>query len=153
MKKSLFLFAVLLGLLPLQAQIDRSQQPAPGPAPEIQLDEPQEFVLKNGLRVLVVENHKLPRASANLNIDLPPVFEGELAGVNALLSSMLGKGSKAITKDDFDEEVDYLGARVNIGASSAFASSLSRSFPRVLELMADAALNPNFLQEEFDKEK
>lgn len=153
MKKSLFLFALLLGLLPLQAQIDRSQQPAPGPAPEIQLDEPQEFVLKNGLRVLVVENHKLPRASANLNIDLPPVFEGELAGVNALLSSMLGKGSKAITKDDFDEEVDYLGARVNIGASSAFASSLSRYFPRVLELMADAALNPNFLQEEFDKEK
>ena len=153
MKKSLFLFAVLLGLLPLQAQIDRSQQPAPGPAPKIQLDEPQEFVLKNGLRVLVVENNKLPRASANLNIDLPPVFEGELAGVNALLSSMLGKGSKAIAKDDFDEEVDYLGARVNIGASSAFASSLSRYFPRVLELMADAALNPNFLQEEFEKEK
>ena len=153
MKKSFFLFAVLLGLLPLQAQIDRSQQPAPGPAPKIQLDEPQEFILKNGLRVLVVENHKLPRASANLNIDLPPVFEGELAGVNALLSSMLGKGSKAIAKDDFDEEVDYLGARVNIGASSAFASSLSRYFPRVLELMADAALNPNFLQEEFEKEK
>jgi len=153
MKKSLFLFAVLLGLLPLQAQIDRSQQPQPGPAPKIQLDEPQEFVLKNGLRVLVVENHKLPRASANLNIDLPPVFEGELAGVNALLSSMLGKGSKTIAKDDFDEEVDYLGARVNIGASSAFASSLSRYFPRVLELMADAALNPNFLQEEFEKEK
>ena len=153
MKKSLFLFAVLLGLLPLQAQIDRSQQPAPGPAPKIQLDEPQEFVLKNGLRVLVVENHKLPRASANLNIDLPPVFEGELSGVNALLSSMLGKGSKSIAKDDFDEEVDYLGARVNIGASSAFASSLSRYFPRVLELMADAALNPNFLQEEFEKEK
>lgn len=153
MKKSLFLFAVLLSLLPLQAQIDRSQQPEPGPAPKIQLDEPQEFVLKNGLRVLVVENHKLPRASATLNIDLPPVFEGELAGVNALLSSMLGKGSKAITKDDFDEEVDYLGARVNIGASSAFASSLSRYFPRVLELMADAALNPNFLQEEFEKEK
>ena len=153
MKKSLFLFAVLLGLLPLQAQIDRSQQPAPGPAPKIQLDEPQEFVLKNGLHVLVVENHKLPRASANLNIDLPPVFEGELAGVNALLSSMLGKGSKSIAKDDFDEEVDYLGARVNIGASSAFASSLSRYFPRVLELMADAALNPNFLQEEFEKEK
>ena len=153
MKKSLFLFAVLLGLLSLQAQIDRSQQPAPGPAPKIQLNEPQEFVLKNGLHVLVVENHKLPRASANLNIDLPPVFEGELAGVNALLSSMLGKGSKAIAKDDFDEEVDFLGARINIGASSAFAFSLSRYFPRALELMADAALNPNFLQDEFEKEK
>ena len=153
MKYIFSLFITLLSFGLANAQIDRSQQPEPGPAPKIQLDEPQEFVLKNGLRVLVVENHKLPRASANLNIDLPPVFEGDLAGVNALLSSMLGKGSKAIAKDDFDEEVDYLGARVNLGASSAFASSLSRYFPRVLELMADAALNPNFLQEEFEKEK
>ena len=138
--------------LPLQAQID-SQQPQSGPAPEIQLEQPQEFTLKNGLRVLVVENHKLPRASANLNIDLAPVFEGELAGVSALLSSMLGKGSLSIEKNVFEEEVDFLGARLSFGSSSAFASSLSRYFSRVLELMADAALQPNFLQEEFDKEK
>lgn len=153
MKKLLFLFVFVLALNPLHAQIDRSQQPQPGPAPKIQLDEPQEFVLKNGLRVLVVENHKLPRASATLNIDLNPIFEGELAGANALLSSMLGKGSVSTPKDAFEEEVDYLGARVNIGSSSAFASSLSRYFPRVLDLMADAVLHPNFLDEEFEKEK
>ena len=153
MKKLLFLFVFVLALNPLHAQIDRSQQPLPGPAPKIQLDEPQEFVLKNGLRVLVVENHKLPRASATLNIDLNPIFEGELAGANALLSSMLGKGSVSTPKDAFEEEVDYLGARVNIGSSSAFASSLSRYFPRVLDLMADAVLHPNFLDEEFEKEK
>lgn len=153
MKKLLFLFVFVLALNPLHAQIDRSQQPQPGPAPKIQLDEPQEFVMKNGLRVLVVENHKLPRASATLNIDLNPIFEGELAGANALLSSMLGKGSVSTPKDAFEEEVDYLGARVNIGSSSAFASSLSRYFPRVLDLMADAVLHPNFLNEEFEKEK
>ena len=153
MKKLLFLFVFVLALNPLHAQIDRSQQPQPGPAPKIQLDEPQEFVMKNGLRVLVVENHKLPRASATLNIDLNPIFEGELAGANALLSSMLGKGSVSTPKDAFEEEVDYLGARVNIGSSSAFASSLSRYFPRVLDLMADAVLHPNFLDEEFEKEK
>ena len=153
MKKVLYFAMLLLVISPLKAQIDRSKQPEPGPAPEINLEEPQAFSLKNGLRVLVVENHKLPRASANLNIDIPPIFEGELAGANALLSSMLGKGSQSIKKDAFEEEVDYLGARLNFGSSSAFASSLSRYFPRVLELMADAALNPNFLQEEFDKEK
>ena len=153
MKKTFYTLLLLLICLPLQAQIDRSQQPQSGPAPEIQLEQPQEFTLKNGLSVLVVENHKLPRASANLNIDLAPVFEGELAGVSALLSSMLGKGSLSIEKNVFEEEVDFLGARLSFGSSSAFASSLSRYFPRVLELMADAALHPNFLQEEFDKEK
>jgi len=38
-------------------------------------------------------------------------------------------------------------------SQSAFASSLSKYFPRIIELMADACLNPNFTQEEFDKEK
>ena len=89
---------LLLVISPLKAQIDRSKQPEPGPAPEINLEEPQAFSLKNGLRVLVVENHKLPRASANLNIDIPPIFEGELAGANTLLSSMLGKGSQSIKR-------------------------------------------------------
>lgn len=153
MKKVHYFILLLMVALPLNAQIDRSKQPEPGPAPEIKLEEPQEFSLKNGLRVLVVENHKLPRASANLNIDNAPIFEGDLAGANALLSSMLGKGSQSIEKDAFQEEVDFLGARLSFGSSSAFASSLSRYFPRVLELMADAALNPNFLLEEFDKEK
>ncbi|WP_289061235.1 pitrilysin family protein [uncultured Zobellia sp.] len=147
---TLFLLAfVLVG----QAQIDRSQMPEAGPAPEINLKDPQTFELRNGLKVLVVENNKLPRVSIQLSIDNPPVLEGAKAGVSVLTGSLLGKGSKNIKKDDFNEEVDFLGARINFGSQSAFASSLSKYFPRVLELMADASLNPNFTQDEFDKEK
>ncbi len=136
-----------------QAQIDRSKMPKPGPAPEINLQDPQTFELPNGLKVLVVENHKLPRVSIQLRIDNPPVLEGERAGVSSLTASLLGKGSKNIPKDEFNEEVDFIGARINFGSQSAFASSLSKYFPRVLELMADAAINPNFTKDEFDKEK
>jgi len=136
-----------------QAQIDRSKMPEPGPAPEINLKDPQSFNLKNGLKVLVVENHKLPRASIQLRIDNPPVLEGDKAGVSSLTASLLGQGSKNIPKDEFNEEVDFLGARINFGSQSAFASSLSKYFPRILELMADAAINPNFTQDEFVKEK
>ncbi|MBS9462457.1 insulinase family protein [Flagellimonas sp. 389] len=135
------------------AQIDRSKQPKPGPAPKINLKEPVRFELNNGLKVMVVENHKLPRVSMQLTLDNPPILQGDKAGVSDLTSSLLGKGSKSIPKDDFYEEVDFLGANINIGDQSAFASCLSKYFPRILELMADAALNPNFTQEEFDKEK
>ncbi|WP_047416987.1 pitrilysin family protein [Cellulophaga sp. Hel_I_12] len=135
------------------AQIDRSTMPKAGPAPEINLKEPQRFELKNGLKVLVVENHKLPRVSVQLRIDNPPVAEGNKAGVSSFVASLLGNGSTNISKDAFNEEVDFLGARINFGSQSAFASSLSKYFPRIMELMADAALNPNFTQEEFDKEK
>ena len=146
------LFIALLAVS-VTAQIDRSQMPKPGPAPEINLDEAQRFEMNNGLTVLVVENHKLPRVSIQLTIDNPPILEGEKAGVSSLTGSLLGNGSTSIPKDDFNEEVDFLGASINFGSQSAFASSLSKYFPRILELMADAAINPNFTQEEFDKEK
>ena len=153
MKNYITILLIAFFTVGLTAQIDRSKQPEPGPAPKINLDKPNSFELKNGLKVMVVENHKLPRVRIQLEIDNPPVLEGEKSGVQSLTGSLLGQGSTNISKDDFNEEVDFLGATVNIGAQGAFASSLSKYFPRILELMADAALNPNFTQEEFDKEK
>ena len=56
-------------------------------------------------------------------------------------------------KEKFLEEVDFMGASMSVTGSGAFASSLSRYFPRVLELLADAVLNPLLTQEEFEKAK
>lgn len=153
MKKYIILTVLSLLMTASYAQIDRSKQPKRGPAPEINLKEPARFELNNGLKVLVVENHKLPRVRVQLTIDNPPILQGDKAGVSDLTSSMLGKGSKNIPKDDFYEEVDFLGANIYVGDQSAFASCLSKYFPRILELLADAALNPDFTQEEFEKEK
>ena len=152
-KGSLVLLFTLMSSWSLMAQIDRSVQPQPKAAPKIQLEDPQTFTLSNGLKVLVVENHKLPRVRVQLLLDNPPVLEGEKAGVSSLTGALLGKGSSNISKDDFNEEVDFLGATISFSGQSAFASTLSRYFPRILELMAEAAFNPNFSQEEFEKEK
>ena len=146
------IIALFIGLS-ASAQIDRSQQPKPGPDPVIQLGEPEKFTLKNGLTVLIVENNKLPRVSASLNIDNPPIVEGQKAGVSQLTGALMGKGSLNQDKDSFNEEVDFMGASIGFGSQSASASSLSRYFGRVLEMMADAALNPNFTEEEFVKER
>jgi zinc protease len=153
MKKIYLVFLAVLSAVAVKAQVDRSKMPEPGPAPEINLKEPQRFKLKNGVNVLVVENHKLPRVSIQLAIDNPPILEGEKTGVSSLTGSLMGKGSKNIPKDAFNEEIDFLGARMSFGSQGAYASSLSKYFPRMMELMADAAINPNFTQEQFDKEK
>jgi len=152
--KTKFIYLITLFFLTItaSAQIDRSVQPKPGPAPKINLGKPQTFELKNGLKVLVVENHKLPRVSATLTIDNNPILEGEKAGVSALTGSLLGSGTKKTSKDTFNEEVDYLGAGIYFSSQSARLNSLSKYFPRILELMADATQNPIFNQEEFDKE-
>ena len=154
MKNRLIALAVLvLSSVGVQAQIDRSQMPEPGPAPKINLEKPESFTLKNGLKVLVVENHKLPRVSMTLTMDNPPVMEGEKAGVAGLMGSMLGEGTPEIPKDKFNEQIDYLGANISFFSQGASASTLSKYFPRIMELMTKGALNPNFTEEEFEAEK
>ena len=106
------------------AQINRSEQPQSGPVPSIQLEDPQTFTLKNGLTVMLVENHKLPRVSVQLILDNPPVLEGDKAGVSSLFSSMMGNGTTNRSKDTFNEEVDFMGASINFGASSASAQRI-----------------------------
>ncbi|HRZ75663.1 MAG TPA: pitrilysin family protein, partial [Flavobacterium sp.] len=151
MKKIAILATSLFLTLTMQAQ-DRPQ-PKPGPAPKINIGKPQTFELPNGLKVLVVENNKLPRVSYNLSIDNAPYSEGNKKGVSDMTSSMLGNGTKTISKNDFNEEVDFLGASINFSSDGAFASGLSKYSKRIMELMADGALNPVFTQEEFEKEK
>ena len=128
-------------------------QPKSGPAPTIKIGKPESFQLKNGLKVMVVENHKLPRVSFTLTLDNAPYAEGAKKGVSDLTSSLIGNGTKKISKTAFNEEIDFMGASVNFSSNGASANALSKYAARVLELMADGALNPNFTQEEFDKEK
>lgn len=154
MKKHIYLFIASIFISTLAvAQIDRSKQPQPGPAPTIYVNQPETFDLDNGLKVLIVEDHTLPAVRVQLLIDNPIHASGEKAGVESLLSAMLGNGTTNISKDDFNEEVDYLGANISFGSEGAYANSLSEYFPRIMELMADAIKNPLFTQEEFDKEK
>ena len=149
----ILLITTMLITFGVSAQLDRSIQPVGGPTPKIKLDKPKEFKLKNGIKVLVVENHKLPRVSYSLRIDGTPILEGEKAGVLSILGEMLGNGTTSIEKDVFNEEIDYLGANVSIGFRSSFASSLTKHNDRILELMADAIINPLLTVEEFDKTK
>lgn len=150
-KKIALLVTSLFFTVIMQAQ-DRPQ-PKSGPAPKININKPQTFALPNGLKVLVVENHKLPRVSFNLTIDNTPFAEGNKKGVDNLTSSLIGNGSVSVSKDKFNEEIDFLGANINFYSSGASASGLSKYSKRILELLADGALNPNFTQDELDKEK
>jgi len=150
MKKIILLSSLFLTFI-MQAQ-DRTQ-PKPGPAPKINIKKPETFSLPNGLKVLVVENHKLPRVSYSLTIDNTPYAEGNKKGVDDLTSSLIGNGSTKTAKDPFNEEIDFLGATINFYSSGASASGLSKHAKRILELMAEGALMPNFTQDEFDKEK
>ncbi|MEJ7589630.1 MAG: insulinase family protein, partial [Ferruginibacter sp.] len=136
-----------------QTKFDRSKKPPAGPAPVISIKDPAIFTLPNGMTVLVVENHKLPKVTASLNIDAGPVYEGKKAGLLDLMGQMLGEGTTNMPKDKFDEAVDMIGAQVNLYASGGSASALTRYFAKAFNLMADGLINPSFPDPSFEKLK
>ena len=154
MKKSTLLLIISLIFSSLGfAQIDRTKLPEPGPAPEIKLGDVATFTLDNGLKVFVVENHKLPRVAFSLVIDREPLFEGDKAGMTGFVGEMLMGGTQTRTKDQLDEEVDFIGASLSAGSTSLYASSLKKHQDKILDLVADVLFNPIFPQDELDKLK
>lgn len=148
-------FLLGLGLsLNLKAQEDfRKKAPAALPAPKIQLGNYVQNVLPNGLKVIVVENHRLPKVSFQLFIDAPLNLEGEFAGVGEMAGSLLANGTKTKTKAQLDEAIDFIGANISSSATGLFGSGLTKHQDKVLALMSDMLFNPTFPAEEFEKLK
>lgn len=155
--KHITLFCFILALLSMQgvnAQEDfRKTAPKAGPAPKIELGTYEQFELKNGLKVITVENNKIPRVSFQLFIDVPPLKEGEKAGTADLAGQLLSRGTSSKSKAAIDESVDFLGATLNTSASGIFAASLTKHQDKLLAIMADVLMNPSFPKEEFEKLK
>jgi zinc protease len=138
---------------PTETTLDRTKLPINGPAPIIKIGKVENFTLANGLKVYVVKNTKLPRVAFNLVLDRDPLLEGEYAGLTQAVGDLLSTGTKNRTKDQFDEETDFIGASLNTTSTGIYASSLKKHSEKLLDLMSDIILNPNFTQSELDKIK
>jgi predicted Zn-dependent peptidase len=134
-----------------QPKIDRTKPPKPGPAPTITFKDPFIDSLPNGMIIIVVENHKLPKISATLSIDRGPIVEGKLAGVNGLMGQMLGEGTTKTSKEKFDLEIDQIGADVSLNAGGGYASALTRYFDKAFMMFAEGLRNPAFPMDAFEK--
>jgi len=137
-----------------QNQVDKSWRkmaPAPAAARDIQLGAYSSFDLANGLKVIVVENHKLPKVSYQLSLNNEALIEGDKAGYTSFAGELINKGTKNRTKAQIDESIDFIGADLSTSASGIFASSLKKHGDKLLEIMTDVLYNPTFPKEEFEK--
>jgi len=138
----------------VQAQKDfRANPPEPGPAKEIELAEGKSFELDNGLKVIVVEDDRLPRISYQVFVDVPPMLQGDKAGMADLAGQLLRAGTEKRPKAEIDEAIDFIGASLTTSSSGIFGSALSKHRKTLLAVMTEILYMPAFPQEEFDKLK
>ncbi len=145
-------------LVAAKDELDRTIEPQPLPEPSFSPPEIQTATLSNGLKLYLVEDHKLPLLQVNLVLKsgwaADPVDKPSTASLTA---DLLNEGTKSKTALQIAEEVKALGAFLN--TSSGFDGSfvnlniLKNKLDQGLDIMVDVVLNPTFPEKELQRIK
>jgi predicted Zn-dependent peptidase len=148
---------LLVGTATALADFDRSQQPAPGPAPEAAFPDFVTRELPNGLKVFVIQDDRKPSVSFRLLIKGGASADGDKPGLSSFVATLLNRGTKTRDAVTFAKESDGLGVRVEAmsgaDALSVSAGGLTKYTDKILDLLVDAILNPVFPEEQFAREQ
>ena len=103
--------------------------------------------LSNGAVLLVSEQHQLPMVTAAIAFDAGSRRDPSgKEGLAALTAESLGEGTKALSAAEFNEQVDFMGSSVGIGASRDFATATFTSLTKyrdvTLHLLAQLLQEP-----------
>ena len=136
-------------------------RPLPALRPNRRLKVPKqaERTLRNGIHVVVVENHEQPVVSIQLLIPGAGTAADPpgMAGLASVTAALLDKGTTTRTAAEMAEAADFIGARLGAGASSEWSSVsltvITDFLDRGLGLMSDIVLNPTFPEDELETEK
>lgn len=112
--------------------------------------------LANGLKVFVVEDHRLPLVSASLQVLAGGAYAGpEKAGLANMTASLLHEGTTHHSAQDLARLADNAGGSLSASAGDDTATvgmTFMKSYANLgMELMADMTRNPAFSQEEIDR--
>lgn len=116
----------------------------------------QEFSLKNGLKVLVVQDHSLPYLSLSMMLKTGIVTEPKgKDGVAAMTAGLLDRGTLRKSSTRLAEALNDLAtefdANVSSDSSSFRVSSLAKDQAELLKLFAEIVLEPGFESSEIER--
>ena len=144
------------GIVFAQDRPNRSQPPALGPPPQLNLPTIAKRSLGNGLAVWVVEAHEVP--IVQLSVVVRAGGDDDLAGkfgTASLTAAMLDEGAGTRSSLEIADAVEFLGASLTT-TSSYDASAVRLNVPvqrlnEALPLLADVALRPTFPDKEIER--
>ncbi len=138
---------------PLYAEIDRTQKPEPGPAPEASFPDYKEVTLSNGMKVFVIEDDRKPTITLRLLIKSGSAFDGDKTGQSTFVAALLNRGTEKRSAAQFAKEIDFLGADLEAlpgpDSISIATSGLTIYTNQLLDLFSDAVLHPVFPADQF----
>ena len=118
----------------------------------------EEFVLKNGLRVVTEYIPHFPSVSVGLWIGAGSMYESKAEnGLSHFVEHMLFKSTLNRTTKEIAVEMDAIGGQVNAFTSKEctcyYAKVIAEHLDRAMSLLSDLLLNARMDEEEFEKER
>ncbi|WP_244273566.1 M16 family metallopeptidase [Blattabacterium cuenoti] len=110
----------------------------------INIENPNFFQMKNGLKVLIVENHKLPLVRIGLELNYKPFLEKDKAGIKKIFGQMLRSGTKNYTKEELDDIIDYMGCSLYTSFSETSIFTMKKYLDKSISIMSDILMNSKF---------
>ncbi len=165
MRTALVALLATTSIASAQASYDKSgiadwtKPPAPTTEPKFKPPVAKRMKLKNGLALLVIENHNLPIVSFGLVVpgagsSNDPKGKGGLASFTA---DLLDEGAGGLSAIAIAEEADRLGASIglyaDVDAAYASVSTLSKTLDPAIDLFTKVLTQPAFEGKEVDRVK
>jgi zinc protease len=130
--------------------------PVPKEAPVVQEGSLTRAELDNGLRVFILEDHRLPRVVLSVSARRgEAMVDLDQAGLAAFAASVMERGAGDRDALALAEAVDEIGASLSVSSGwdsmRVRVSGLSRDLDALMEILADVALRPRFDPEEAKK--
>ncbi len=124
----------------------------------VQLPKPVEATLKNGLHIVLIEDHKLPTFVLQLVFPYGSIFDGAgKEGLAAATAQQLREGTQTYTGKEIAQKLDTLGgtlfANASMTTTTLTASGLIENLDSILKVYADVVRNPAFPATELAKFK
>ncbi len=112
--------------------------------------------LKNGVTLLLMEQHEVPIISFDFIVKAGSVADpAGKEGLASLTAGLLRKGTKTRSADRLSEELDFIGGQLNADSQSDFtegrAEFVKKDINKGLDLLGDVLLNPTFPEDEITK--
>ena len=135
----------------------REARPAAGDPAPLTFPTIQKAELKNGLTVLLVEDHALPTVHASLVVRAGASHDGKDAGLADITWDLLDEGAGTMGAAALANAFADIGASIDTGAGRESGSIrvrvLRTELEKALELMAVVAQKPTFSTPDFDRIK
>lgn len=136
-----------------RAKAPKAKAPKPFKLPEIET-----YQLKNGLKVQLVEDHRVPYVTTFLGFKAGKLLDDSKSlGVAKITAGMLNEGTKSRTSKEIASQIDFIGGSLNAHTGYDFTlisgSSLSNETESLFTLFSDILLNPTFPEDELKLKK